>query len=279
MDPRRTPANTRVALQGGHDVADGARVVGGKAGRVTAPVADLFDTPGGRRNRQLIYGAVVTVIEEREGWAFVQVGRDGYVGYLRLSAVGEARGATHSVTVRRAHLYAEADIKSTDLAGLSFGAMLTVIGEKAGFVETPEGFVVRQHVQPVDHIAPDPVAVARLFLGTPYLWGGNSGSGIDCSGLVQAALLAVGIACPGDSDMQAAEVGRDLAPDAPLERGDLLFWKGHVAMATGGDRMIHANGHHMAVVEEPIEPAIQRIIAGGDGPVTRRARPSSRLRE
>ncbi len=261
-------------MSGARDTERDAAGAAGQPRRVAAALADLLDQPAGRRNRQLLHGAAVTLETEHDRWGRVRAAQDGYQGYLPLSALGGALKPSHKVAVRATHLYAEPDIKSADLMTLSYGALLTQTGETGRFFETPGGYALRQHLEPADTLAPDPVAVARLFLGTPYLWGGNSSFGIDCSGLVQAALLAAGIACPGDSSVQEAQVGADLTPEAPLEAGDLLFWKGHVAIATGPERMIHANGFHMAVVEEPIQPAIERIMAAGDGPVTRRARPS-----
>jgi cell wall-associated NlpC family hydrolase len=131
--------------------------------------------------------------------------------------------------------------------------------------------VPKPHLRPISHPFRDPVTVAQLFFGTPYLWGGNSAFGIDCSGLVQAALLACGIACPGDSDLQAA-LGNTVPDDAPMLRGDLIFWKGHVAMVVDDQTLIHANAHHMAVAYEPIDAAIARIKAQGGGTVTGRRR-------
>jgi cell wall-associated NlpC family hydrolase len=161
-------------------------------------------------------------------------------------------------------------VQAPEIAALSFGARLTVLAEAGRFAETPEGFVPLVHLLPADSVMTDPVAVAEMFLGTPYLWGGNSRAGIDCSGLVQAALLACAIPCPGDSDLQARTVGTELAPDAPSHRGDLIFWKGHVAMVADSHRLIHANGHAMATVHEPMAAALDRIAATGTPVLTRR---------
>jgi cell wall-associated NlpC family hydrolase len=105
--------------------------------------------------------------------------------------------------------------------------------------------------------------VAEKFLGAPYLWGGKTSDGIDCSGLVQVALTACGIACPRDSDMQAALGGAVDAQTETMQRSDLVLWKGHVAIARGDGSIIHANAHHMAVAIEPVTDAIARILAGG----------------
>ncbi len=151
---------------------------------------------------------------------------------------------------------------------MSFGAACTALSETPTFIETALGFVPRQHVRTSDTVATDPAAIAALFLGAPYLWGGNSHLGIDCSGLVQAACLACGIPCPADSDQQAEGVGTPLPEDTPLQRNDLIFWDGHVALVTDAMTLIHANAGHMAVVYESVSEAIVRIETQGDGKPT-----------
>ena len=271
-DPRLTPANSRVAEAGweGRVIAD--RFVAGDWRGVVVPLADLRAAPDGARERQLLLGDRFLVLESHDGWSFGRAAKDGYVGYLRDDHLGPETAATHLVAVRASHLYVRPDIKSPDLAALSFGARLTIVHEGRAFFETADGrFVPKPHLRPADKPFRDPVTVAQLFFCTPYLWGGNSSAGIDCSGLVQAALLACAIPCPGDSDLQMA-LGQPLAPDAPVERGDLFFWKGHVAMAVDDQTLIHANAHHMAVAYEPLAAAIARIEAQGGGPVIARRR-------
>ncbi|TDL86993.1 C40 family peptidase [Meridianimarinicoccus aquatilis] len=241
--------------------------------QAVVPVVDILDKPEGARQRQILYGAVVDVTGSHGEWRQISARRDGYTGFVRADDLGAAVAATHHVTSLATHLYTSPDIKSPDLASLSLGAELAVVAEAGSFGRTHAGyFVPMAHIAPIRRRFSDPVAVADLFLGTPYLWGGNSRLGLDCSGLVQAACLACGIACPGDSGQQQETAGNPVAADAPLARGDLVFWRGHVAMAIDDATLIHANAHHMAVVYEGAEDAIRRISGQGGGAVTGRRR-------
>jgi len=269
VDRRLTPANGRVAAQHLRGQVTADRFVKGEDRRLNVPLADLLHEPHGRRERQLVLGDPVIVYERREGWSFVQSQKDGYVGYLRTDTFDERATPTHWVAAPATHLYPEANFKVSERAHLPFGARLKVIAEVGSrFLETEDGFVPRQHLAPVDWHYRDPVGVAALFLGTPYLWGGNSREGIDCSGLVQAACLACDLSCPADSDQQALSAGQALPLDSPRKRGDLLFWKGHVALVVDEARLLHANAHSMSVAFEGIAEAETRIEQQGDGPVT-----------
>ena len=274
-DPRLTPANGRVAALSLKGQVQAERFTDGEPRQVRVPVATLWRRPGGPRDRQLTFGAQVTVYEEAGGFAFVQAARDGYVGYMDAGDLGPPSDATHIVAVPATHLYPAADLKRLEVMPLSFGARLRIVSAEGAFFETDQGlFLPKPHVRPANKPFTDPATVAQMFFGAPYLWGGNSIGGIDCSGLVQAALLACHIPCPGDSDLQQAAPGfTDLPGDAPPQRGDLIFWKGHVGMMVDGETLIHANAHHMAVTYEPLAQAVARIEGAGGGPVTARRRP------
>lgn len=271
MDRRVTAFSGRLALEAlrGQVAAEG--FVAGEAGAVAVALADLCAEPGGARDRQVALGEPLVVVERRAGHAFVQMGKDGYCGWLEATAVGPAVAATHWVAVRGTHLYPEPRVQARERAALPFGARLAVTGGDARWAAVAGGYVPAMHLRGMGDMFADPVAVAELFLGAPYLWGGNSAEGIDCSGLVQAAHLACGRTCPGDSDMQAG-IGTALEGDAVLRRGDLVFWKGHVAMMVDEARIIHANGHSMDVRIEGLETAMARIAAQGGGGVTARRR-------
>lgn len=264
-DRRLTPFSGRIAHVSLRGQVDSLVFTEGEPARIVQPVADLCSAPDGARERQLLFGADVLIIERRMAWTFVRAEADGYCGWVVSAVLGRPAQTTHRVAAPATHIYREASIKRGEVMGLSLGARLAVTGEEGIFAVTDLGFVPRQHLRALGDWAQDPVTVAESLLGTPYLWGGNSRNGIDCSGLVQLAFAVCGRRCPADSDQQWQSLGAVLPEDAPLERGDLMFWKGHVALICDGETLIHANGHTMSVAYEPIAEACARIAAAGEG--------------
>ena len=271
-DARQTPANGRVAHSSLKGRVEAAHFTDGTDLRVVAETAPILASPGGACNRELLLGEAFCVLETRDGAHFGFAWRDGYVGWVPADLLDDAPAPSHRVSAIRSLGLCAPDLKDTRPAhALGLGSLVHVTGTEGDWrrveIAGQAWFVPTRHLAPVDSRAADPVAVAELFLGTPYLWGGNSARGIDCSGLVQAAMLACGIACPGDSDQQEATLSTHLPEGTPIARGDLLFWKGHVALAASADRIIHANAHAMAVTFEDTKAAIARIKAAGEGPV------------
>ena len=271
MDRRTTPFSGRIAhvsLKGRID----APLTTGEAASVAPALADLLARPGGPRDRQVIHGEALTVIDRQDGHAHVMAAKDGYCGWLPEAAIAPAFTPTHRICTPATHLYQGPKAQSPMILPLYLGAQVVVTGAEGKWAATPQGYVPAMHLAPIGQRAPDPVAVAEMFLHTPYYWGGNSAAGIDCSGLAQAALLAAGIPCPGDSDLQQA-VGLGIPDGAPLQRGDLIFWKGHVALMVSADRIIHANGGTMSVAYEGLQDALTRIETQGEGGLVARRRP------
>ncbi len=274
-DPRLTPARPDLAAAHLRGVVEATRFTEGRPMHVRAEIADLRRAPSFNSplDTQILFGENVTLYDEREGWAWVQLASDGYVGYVSHDALAAGRATpTHRVKVNRTFIYPAANIKLPALGALPRGAAVQVTDESGDFARQAEGgFVFAAHLVPRPGNAADFIAVAEDFLGSPYLWGGKSSLGVDCSGLVQIALAETGEAAPRDTDLQERALGRMLPVDAKLEhlrRGDLVFWKGHVGIMRDPHYLLHANGHHMLVAAEPLAEARARIRKKGAGEIT-----------
>jgi len=269
-DPRLTPARPDLAAKYLEGRIAAKRFVTGEEFEISDAIAPLRGEPSSDAMllTQALMGERVTIYDRNgEGFAWGQLNSDGYVGWLPDRALAKPIGKpTHKITALRTFAFPGPSIKLPPVDTLVMGAAVTVIRDDGVFAVTRDGwYLPRRHVGPIDHHADDFVAVAEQFAGTPYLWGGKSSFGIDCSGLVQVSLNAAGIGCPRDSDMQQDGLGRalDAAESKKLRRGDLLFWNGHVAIARDAGTIVHANAHHMATVIENTSEAIARIKVAG----------------
>ncbi|HYD32084.1 MAG TPA: NlpC/P60 family protein [Azospirillaceae bacterium] len=264
LDPRRTPFRPDLAAVHLKGRIAAERYVEGVARPVRQGTAALHGQPDAFRplTSQLLFGEVFTVYEERDGWAWGQNGTDGYVGYVRADALGDTGiPATHAVTALRTFIFPHPDLKTPPMDALSLTSRLAVTGEARGYLELAGGgWVFAKHAAPLSTGEPDYVATAERFLGVPYLWGGRSSLGLDCSGLAQIALAHAGIPAPRDSDMQREEVGA-LIEGQPCRRGDLVFFPGHVGIMLDAERLLHATALVLAVTVEPLSAVADR--AGG----------------
>jgi Bacterial dipeptidyl-peptidase Sh3 domain/NlpC/P60 family len=269
-DPRLTPARPDLAAQYLEGRIKAARFVTGEEFEISDGIAPLRSEPFSNAMllTQALKGERVTIYDRTgEGWAWGQLKSDGYVGWLPDRALARPAAApTHKITALSTFAFPGPSIKLAPVDTLVMGATLSVVREDGTFAVTREGwYLPLPHVGRLDRYERDFVAVAERFAGTPYLWGGKSSLGIDCSGLVQVSLNAAGTNCPRDSDMQQDSLGSALDPaeSKQLLRGDLIFWKGHVAIVRDADSIVHANAHHMATGIENTRDAIARIKAAG----------------
>jgi cell wall-associated NlpC family hydrolase len=264
-DPRRHAYRADLADARLKGLIEAERYVQGEPRQVVAPSLPLRRGPRPDSNleTEALKGETVTVFAESEGWAWVQIDRDLYVGYMPADGLSASIiEPTHRIAALRTYVFPEPDAKSPPLALLSLNALFTARAEEGKFLALEDGgYVFAPHALLAGEVVEDAVAVAEKFLGTPYLWGGRTSIGLDCSGLVQLAFEAAGYNAPRDADMQAEELGEPIAwkKGAKLRRGDLVYWEGHVGIMTSPTGLIHANAYHMAVEIEPLAEARERI--------------------
>lgn len=269
-DPRITPWRDGIAARSLEGVIEAEVYLDPKAMGCMAAATGIRSAPDANAEQmdQLLFGERFEVLEEEGAWLFGQAARDGYVGFVEAAALAPAGPLpTHRISALRTYAFAEPSIKSRASGPYSINSLVAVEAVDGKLAKVAgAGWMTAAHLEPIGMFEDDWVAVAERFVGAPYLWGGRESLGLDCSGLIQQALFACGRACPRDTDQQQA-LGAPITADE-FGRGDLVFWKGHVALGVGEGRIVHANGHHMATAIEPLADAITRIDAAGSGQPT-----------
>lgn len=259
LDPRLNPFRRDVACETLRDVVDSKTYVSPVRKTVIKPVLDLYSEYPSKNGlaSQLLSGESFDVFDIQDGIAWGQSVTDNYVGYVPFVGLGDKEAPDTQITAQLAQVYPEPSIKWTPLRTLPFLAKVRAKASAETFVEIEDGFLCLAHTVSIEPT--DATSIAERFLGAPYLWGGRSPIGLDCSALIQLAHAALGIDCPRDSDMQMNDFGESIAEDAPVERGDMVFWAGHVGIMQNADTLLHANAHHMKVTSEPLDVVCQRI--------------------
>lgn len=268
FDPRITPARGDIAAAHLEGHVDAEKYVTGELRQIVTGRASMREAPDShaRQGSEMLYGEPFMIYEEKDGWAWGQSQADGYMGYVEAGNIGLVSGPPdHEVAALRTYMFPEPDLKTPPLDILHMTSRLTVEGADGDYSKVAGGgWVFTRHLVSVSEVDPDFVGTARKFMGAPYFWGGRSSFGLDCSALVQLSLARAGRTVPRDSDMQEANLGEKIDID-PLktERGDLLYCAGHVVISLGDGWIVHANGHHMAVAEEPLQDCMTRFDALG----------------
>lgn len=262
-DRRTTAARPDLAARWLEGLVPAARYVDAQPMACAAPVTGILEAPkeAAEQHDQLLFGELFQALEIDGDWAWGQASRDGYVGYVRAADLAPKGAApTHRIAAVLAHAYAEPDVRAPATGPFVLGSLLAEQAQEGRFVKAAgAGWFVREALSPIGWFETDPVAVAERLAGAPYLWGGRSSLGVDCSGLIQQALYACGRACPRDSDQQAQVLGRPIAAQ-DFARGDLVFWRGHVALGLSPERVLHATSAAMTVSADPLQSALARNL-------------------
>ncbi|MEH6630537.1 MAG: NlpC/P60 family protein [Halopseudomonas aestusnigri] len=270
LDPRLHPIRDDLTAEYLREKVTCNKYSQGQAAQVIVGKSSLRRSPedGSPLDSELLFGEKLTVYDERNGWAWVQNAKDSYVGYIHSADISkEIRPTTHRIQALRTYVFPKPDMKCPPIDLLSIESAISIVQIEGNYSQIQGGgWVYSAHIMSQDIAATDHVSIARRFLGTPYLWGGKTSVGIDCSGLIQVSLSACGITAQRDASMQEKTLGIPVNSEQTTE-GDLIYWSGHVAIALDNKMAIHATANSMDVMIEPIAHITERVEmeTGGTG--------------
>ena len=264
LDPREFAFRPTIAASYLQGIVAADQFSDGVVCSVTESVLPLKNKPNDQAERasEMLFGEKFIVYERQGAWAWGQSQTDGYVGFVKINGLSDQPASpTHEIKELKTFVYQRPDIKSPVIKELSMGSRVSLKEKGENFICLKEGgWIVKKHVVELNIKEASFIAVAKKYIGTPYLWGGRSSNGLDCSALVQLSLSRVGILAPRDTDQQEETVGCFCGKNPEgIEKGDLLYTQGHVAISSGRDLVLHANVHHMRVVEEPLQAFLSRL--------------------
>ena len=211
---------------------------------------------------QIVLGQSFVVLKKTKKWLKIKIKEDGYKGYIKNKEFLSFLKSTHKIHTLKAKIYKFPNTQKK-ICELPFGSKIKVTDRKLNFLRFSKGWINKKDVKPISYKEKDPFKKINLFRNIKYKWGGKSFKGIDCSGLVQICLNFNNIFCPRDAKDQVNYFKKNINLKR-IKKNDILYWKGHVAVALSKKQLIHAYGPLKKTVIMDIDKTLKRIKQTAD---------------